>query len=194
MARKKSGGIRLCVDLRGPNNQIIAEVHPLPTVQEFQTQLESCIFPRLDLHSAYHQLELVEASRHITAFIMHDGLFRFKSVPFGLSSSGSACQRLMDDILAGIPGCCHYLNYIVCYGNNQEEHDTRLLLIMERLEAANVSLNYDKSAFSQPTIDVCGYKVSSEGIFPLEDHMQAIRFAPAPLDTKELRSFLGVCG
>ena len=65
---------------------------------------------------------------------------------------------------------------------------------MECLETANMSLNYDKSTFFQPTINVCSYKVSSEGIFPLEDHMQAIKFAPAPSDTKELHSFLGICG
>ena len=194
VARKKSGGIRLCVDLRGPNSQIISEVHPLPIVQELQSQLDGCVFSKLDLRSAYHQLELEPSSRHITAFITHDGLFHFNRVPFGLSSAGSACQRLLDAILTGIPGCCHYLDDIVCCGSTQEEHDVRLRLIMERLETAKVSLNKEKSEFSQPSINFCGYRLSADGISPLEDHMQAIREAPTPADARELRSFLGMCG
>lgn len=194
VVRKKSGEIRLCVDLRGPNSQLVTEVHPLPTVQELQTQLEGGVFSQLDLRSAYHQLELHPSSRHITAFITHDGLFRFRRVPFGLASAGAACQRLLDNILTGIPGCCHYLDDIVCCGRTQEEHDDRLRQVMQRLQAANVSLNYKKSKFSQSSIEFCGYKVSSAGISPLEDHMQAIKEAPAPADAKELRGFLGLCG
>ena len=33
VTRKANGQLRLCVDLRGPNAQIVAEVHPLPTIE-----------------------------------------------------------------------------------------------------------------------------------------------------------------
>lgn len=59
--------------------------------------------------------------------------------------------------------------------------------------AANVSLKYKKSNFSQPSIAFCGYKVSAAGISPL-DYLQAIKEAPALADAKELRGFLGFCG
>ena len=194
VSRKKDGKIRLCVDLRGPNSQIVAEVHPLPTISELQAEFRGTVFSRIDLRLAYHQLELDPESRSITAFITHDGLFQYKRVPFGLASSGAAFQKLLDKLLVGLPGVGHYLDDIVCAGRDRKEHDERLTLLMQRLRDANVTINMDKSEFSQPAIDFCGYRLSSTGVTPLQSHVQAILEAPAPLDVKELRSFLGLCG
>ena len=122
VARKPNGKIRLCVDLRGPNAQIVPEVHPLPTIDELQTRLQGSVYSKLDLSSAYHQLELNPDSRNITAFITHDGLMRFKRVPFGLVSAGSACQKLLDDLLHDIPGCGHYMDDILVSGESFCSH------------------------------------------------------------------------
>lgn len=37
--QKKSGGIRLCVDLREPNKAVIIDSHPLPHIEEVFTEL-----------------------------------------------------------------------------------------------------------------------------------------------------------
>ena len=94
----------------------MTEVHPLPTISELQGKLRGTVFRQIDLKSAYHQLELHPDSRHITAFNTHDGLFQYRRVPFGLASAGAACQKLLDKLLEGIPGCEHYLDDIVCVG------------------------------------------------------------------------------
>ncbi|KAK8375472.1 hypothetical protein O3P69_008364 [Scylla paramamosain] len=47
-------------------------------------------------------------------------------IPFGLASAMAAFQKLLDRLLAGIPGCQHYLDDIVCTGRTQQEHDDRL--------------------------------------------------------------------
>ena len=52
VSRKPNGKIRLCVDLRGPNAQIVHEVHPLPTIEELQTRLHGAVYSKLDLSSA----------------------------------------------------------------------------------------------------------------------------------------------
>ena len=94
VSRKPCGQIHLCVDLREPDSQIVAEVHPLPTIEELQSRLQGNVYSKIDLKSAYHQLQLHPDSRDVTAFITHDGLMRFKRVPFGLVSAGSAFQHL----------------------------------------------------------------------------------------------------
>ena len=194
VSRKKNGQIRLCVDLRGPNSQLVTEVHPLPTIDELHTRLRGTVFSQIDLRSAYHQLMLEPASRPVTAFITHDGLFQYKRVPFGLASAGAALQRLLDKILAGIPGCEHYLDDIVCVGRTQREHDERLRVIMERLQRAKVTINMEKSLFSRPEIVYCGYRVSKHGVAPLTSHTRALLDSPPPSDVRELRSFLGLSG
>ncbi len=36
--QKKSGGIRLCIDLRDPNKAVIIDSHPLPHIEEVFTE------------------------------------------------------------------------------------------------------------------------------------------------------------
>ena len=110
VARHKNGKIRLCVDLYGPNSQIISEVHLLPAITELQARMNGSVFSQIDLKSAYHQLVLEPTSHHITAFIKYDGLFQFTIVPFLLVSAGAAFQRFLGSILNDIPGVEHYLN------------------------------------------------------------------------------------
>jgi hypothetical protein len=69
--------------MRLPNTTIERERHPQPTIDDLVTDLNgACHFSKLDLHSAYHQLELDENSRYITTFTTHKGLFRYKRLYF----------------------------------------------------------------------------------------------------------------
>ena len=52
--REKSGGIRLCVDLRQVNKAVIPQKYPLPTVEEIAAEFYgSAIFTKLDLKQGY---------------------------------------------------------------------------------------------------------------------------------------------
>ena len=69
------------------------ERHPQPTINDLVTELNgACYFSKLDLNSAYHQLELDESSHYITTFTTHLGLFRYKRLNFGTSSSSEVFQ------------------------------------------------------------------------------------------------------
>lgn len=105
VVRKKSGQIRLCVDLRSVNKAVVPDKYPLPTADELATQFHgSTVFSKLDLYQGYLQIPLTERSRNVTAFITHDGIYRFKRMPFGLSSAPSAFQKIMVAVLAGLKG------------------------------------------------------------------------------------------
>ena len=72
MTQKKTGGIRMCVDLREPNKAIVVDSHPLPHMDELLSTLAgSIMFSTIGLESAYHQLPLHPDSRDFTAFITH---------------------------------------------------------------------------------------------------------------------------
>ncbi|XP_064469773.1 uncharacterized protein K02A2.6-like [Ornithodoros turicata] len=79
VVRKRDNSLRLSGDLREPNKAIVVDAFPLPHMEELLHQLSGATwFSKLDLASAYHQLELTPDSREITTFITQDGLFRFK--------------------------------------------------------------------------------------------------------------------
>lgn len=97
VASKKMGEIRLCVDLRKPNQAVVIDSHPLPHPEEiFHQLIGMTVFSKLDLSSAYHQMELAEEGRDLTAFITHDGLFRFKSLLRPSVGSSSFSEDAVD--------------------------------------------------------------------------------------------------
>jgi hypothetical protein len=85
---KADGDIRLCVDMRQANAAIVRERYPIPTIDEVLENLnESAVFTKLDLKWGFHQIELEPGSRKITTFVTHKGLFQYKRLMFGISSS-----------------------------------------------------------------------------------------------------------
>ena len=193
VVHKKNGDIRLCVDLRNVNEAIVEDKFPLPHIDELLSEMRgSKVFTTLDLTNAYHQLLLHEDSRHLTTFITHKGLFRYKRVCFGLSSAPSAFQRLMASILAGLDGVQCYLDDIIIHGDTQEAHDTNLRAVLLRLQSVGVTLNLQKCHFNLHEINYLGHVISAKGLQPNEAHVNAIRNAPVPGDAAALRSFIGL--
>ncbi|KAJ8034400.1 hypothetical protein HOLleu_21220 [Holothuria leucospilota] len=160
---KKSGNVRICVDLRQVNKAVIPDSFPLPKIDELLGELRNAkLFSQLDLAAAYHQLLLHPDSRPLTAFITHDGLFQYKRVCFGLSSAPSVFQKMMQSMLAGLSGVQCYLDDVIVYGKD-EEHNENLREVLTRLDSYGVKLN-DKCKFNQSSIKFLGHIISSEGI------------------------------
>ena len=56
---KKSGSIRICVDLKPLNESVLREVHPLPKVDDTLAQLTGAkVFTKLDANSGFWQIPL----------------------------------------------------------------------------------------------------------------------------------------
>ncbi|KAJ8333462.1 hypothetical protein SKAU_G00414700 [Synaphobranchus kaupii] len=127
VAKKKSGGLRPCVDLRQVNKAVIPDKYPLPTVEELSAKFYgSTVFTKLDLRQGYLQVPLHPDSRFLTVFMTHVGVFRYTRMLFGLSSAPSCFQKIMATIFAGIPGVVIYLDDIVVHGLTPAVHDEHL--------------------------------------------------------------------
>lgn len=85
---KSDGSVRICVDLKPLNANVLQEVHPLPTIDNILGQLSGArIFSKLDANCGFWQIPLDESSRHLTTFITPYGRFCFNRMPFGISSA-----------------------------------------------------------------------------------------------------------
>lgn len=71
----------------------------------------------------YWQVEVSKEDREETAFVMRQGLFEFKVMPFGLCNAPATFQRLMDLVLASIhwSSCLVYIDNIVIMGHTFQQ-------------------------------------------------------------------------
>ena len=60
-ARKKEGGLRLCIDYRSLNGNTITDSYAIPCIDDLLGRLGgSKVFSKLDLRDGYHQLGVAE--------------------------------------------------------------------------------------------------------------------------------------
>ncbi len=78
------------------------------------------------------------------------------------------------------------------WGHSQEEHDTRLLAVLQKMENAGVTLNLDKCALSQREVKFLGHIISDSGVQPDPAKTIAVQKMPEPSNISVLRSFLGM--
>ena len=87
---KKSGRVRICVDMKSLNQSILREVHPLPKVDETLAQLTGAkVFSKLDANSGFWQIPLSQSSRLLTTFIAPTGRYCFNNSPLAFPAPRS---------------------------------------------------------------------------------------------------------
>ena len=190
---KSDGDVRVCVDMRRANEAIIRERHPIPTVEELLHDLNgSTVFSKIDLKWGFHQILLSEESRHITTFITHRGLCRYKRLMFGVTSAPEKYQQIIGDVVRGCAGVANIADDLIVHGCGVEEHDKRLFVVLDRLNEVGLTMNGDKCEFRLSKLTFFGHELTSDGINPSEEKIAAIRDARSPKDASEVRSFMGL--
>jgi len=88
LIKKKDGIWHFCTDYRVFNAVTIKDSFPMPTVDELLDELFGAqYFSKLDLHSGYHQILVSPEDRYKTAFGIHQGLYEWLVMSFGLSKT-----------------------------------------------------------------------------------------------------------
>ena len=102
----RDGIVRLCGDLKITLN-LVLEIgqHPIPKPEDiFMSLAGRQLFTILDLSHVYQQLMLDKESKELATTNMHLGLYCYNRLPFGVASAPVIFQRMMDQLLSGLPG------------------------------------------------------------------------------------------
>lgn len=197
LARKKSGQPRLCVDYRTLNQRTIPDQYTVPRIDDALDCLTgSKWFSVLDLRSGYYQIPMAAEDKEKTAFICPLGFYEFERMPQGITGAPATFQRLMERAV----GDMHllevivYLDDLIVFGRTLEEHEERLLKVLDRLEETGLKLSLDKCQFCQSKVTYVGHIVSEHGVATDPDKVKAVTQWKQPPDLPSLQSFLGFCG
>ena len=166
---KSDNTVRWCIDYRRLNEVTVKDAYPIPRIDMSIDCLGSAqFFSTLDLQAGYWQLMLEETSRPKTAFITKYGLYEYTKLPFGLYNAPSTFQRCMELIFRGLQWSelLIYLDDIIIFSKDIEEHLVRLDEVLGRLEKAGLKLKPSKCDLLKSEVLFLGHVVSKEGIQP----------------------------
>ncbi|GJW67566.1 putative reverse transcriptase domain-containing protein [Tanacetum coccineum] len=195
--KKKDGSFRMCIDYRELNKLTVKNRYPLPRIDDLFDQLQgSSVYSKIDLRSGYHQLRVREEDIPKTAFRTRYGHYEFQMMPFGLTNAPAVFMDLMNRV------CKPYLDKfvivfiddILIYSKNKEEHEDHLKLILELLKKEELYAKLSKCKFWILKVQFLGRVINSKGIHVDPVKIESIKDWTSPKSETEIRQFLGLTG
>ena len=195
LVRKPSGGLRFCVDYRKLNKLVKPDKFPVPKIERYLEILGGeGLYTVVDLESGYFQLPLDKESQKYTAFSDGEKHYEFTRLPMGILPAVQVFQRAITAILSGLTFsmCLVYLDDIIIFSKNEEEHFRRVQKVFDRLERAGVTLKLSKLQLGRRRVSYLGHILDNGAILPDDSKIKAIKEFPRPKTVSEVKRFLGI--
>ena len=195
-AKKKDGGVRICVDYRAVNAVTEPDPYQMPLIDEILEMLATAKFiSKIDLTKGFHQIPINPADCPKTAFCTPWGKFEYCFMPFGLRNGPAVFQRLMDNLLHRDKQISQvYIDDIAVFSNTWEDHCEHIGIVLSRLAEAGLTANIKKCQWGQKSCEFLGHVVGCGKVSPAELKVKAVRDFCIPKTKKGIRQFLGLTG
>ena len=101
LVKKANGKWRMCVDFTDLNKVCPKDSFPLPRINQLVDSIAGHkLLMFMDAFSGYNQIRMAEEDQEKTFFIMSQGLYCYKVMPFGLKNAGATYQRLVNKMFS----------------------------------------------------------------------------------------------
>jgi len=146
---KSDSTLRICGDYKVTVNQVIAkDEHPIPRIDELANKLaHGEKFSTIDFSQAYTHLALDTASQDVTTINTHCGLYRYKRLPYGISSCPAIFQRTIESVFKDIPNTVIYFDNLYLNGSDDKDHLRTLEMILRRCNEKGLNVKRSKCEF-----------------------------------------------
>ena len=193
-SQKKSGGLRMCTDLRQLNIRIVDERFPMPKITDLLQKFQgNKYFTSLDLKSGYFHIDVDKVTRPLLAFLTPWGLYEWNRMPFGVKTAPIFFQRAMTKVFEGLDFVQVYLDDIIILSKTEQDHISHLTQVFDRLKKYNLKLRLDKCMFGVTELEYLGHLVNGHTQLPTPAYKGKIINCKVPDSKKALESFLGLC-
>lgn len=198
LAKKKDLSLRLCIDYRRLNKNIVKDHFPTANIEEQLDKLQGAkFFSTLDLENGFFHVPVAESSKKYTAFCSHIGIFEFNRTPFGLCNSPSSFQRFITHVFRELIRkniVLLYMDDIIIPSKTYEEGMQNLKLTLSVAAENGLNIKWKKCQFLQQTVEYLGFIIEDGKIKPSDRKLKAVSNFPEPDSCKAVQSFLGLTG
>lgn len=193
LVKKKDGSDRLCIDYRALNKIIEKDRYPLPLIEDQIDKLgKAKYFISIDMKNGFHQIPIKDECIKYTAFVTPDGHFEFLKMPFGICNGPSVFQRAINKAVETLKFLLVYIDDLLIPFSEIAQGLEYLERTIEALSLSGFTINLKKCKFFVQEINYLGRHISSEGVRPSNEKVNALTNSPVPGTVKEVRQFMGL--
>ena len=177
MVKKVNGKWKMCVDFTNLNRACPKDSYLLPRIDLLMDSMVGHqLLSFMDTFSIYNQIRLNEANQEKTSFVMSEGLFCYKVIPFKLKNVGATYQRLMNKMLVKQieKNVEVYVDDMLVKSMKEDRHLDNLQETFETLHLYDMKLNPSKCVFKVLSGKFLGFMVSQCGVEANPKKIQAI--------------------
>lgn len=193
MVPKSDDTYRPVGDYRLLNSITKPDRYPIPNINSLSSKLHNKkVFSKIDLSSAYHQIPVHPDDICKTAITTPFGLYEYNFMPFGLRNASSTFQRMMDSIFRDIDYTFTYIDDILVFSDDEEDHSIHLENVLKKLSEYDFKISLSKCTFNVTELEFLGFHISSSGLSPSKKKLNELAQFSQPEDSKSLRRFIGM--
>ena len=126
------------------------------------------MFSKSDLCWGYPQIDLDPASREITTFVTHKGLFRNKRIMFRITSAPEQYQHAIHHVLQSCKGARNISDDVIVYGKGTQNHIQNLEKVLSWLRERGLALSKGICQSHMNRLVFMRYILSAHGTGPDE--------------------------
>jgi hypothetical protein len=193
---KKTGGIRICVDLRKLNDAWLHDPFPTPFTDEVLENVGGQeVYSFTDGFAGYYQIIIAPEDRYKTTFAAEWGSYQYTIIPFGLNNAPTMLSRV---VVVAFKDFIH--KFLEAYLDDWtifkllKDHVEILRLMLEKCRQCQISLNIKKCIFGTPCGILLRHIVYTHGLIVDPAKIVVIVNLPPPKLVRQLRATLGHTG
>ena len=135
---------------------------------------------KFDLLKGYWQVPLIPHAGEISAFVKPDGLYEYTVMPFGMKNAPATFQHMISQVISGLEGCQVYIDDVIVYREDWEQHVKQLHASMNHLQEPQLTVNLVKMEFGHACVEFLGHVVGLGQVTPVSAKVEAISKFPIP--------------
>jgi len=114
-------------------------------------------------------------------------------MPFELVIAPGPFQTMMNKIISEFldHGVVVYLDDILIYFENMEDHIKLVQKVLDRLEQHDLAVSLKKSVFHQEEVEFLGYIVKTSGVTMSDRKVKSVQNWAHPRSVKQVQIFIG---